>query len=161
MSETSGWRVINWGWLGWAETALKAVAMVAAFIAVTRAPPAAGMDLGGHPRLFALIVLGLLTVTDIGQVVLRLRLKDVISMVFAVLYLAAHAAMWLALAGAPAVAQPFAVVFCVFILLGEVVKLRFVTQTGYTEAGASNRTVRNLVLGMLAVYTVLLLAVLL
>ncbi|MBK9124181.1 MAG: hypothetical protein IPM16_13835 [Chloroflexi bacterium] len=161
MSETTGWRIINWGWLGWIETALKAVAIVASFVAVTRIPAGAAIELGGHPRLVALIVLGLLTVTDIAQVVLRLRLKDIISMVFAVFYLAAHAAMWVALAAAPAVAQPFAVVFCAFILLGDAVKLRFVTQTGYTEAGASNETVRNLVLFMLTVYTVLLLAVLL
>jgi hypothetical protein len=156
-----GWRIVNWGWLGWAETALKAVAMVAAFVALTRSPAGATKDLGGHPRVFALIVLGLLTVTDVGQVVLRLRLKDIISMVFAVFYLAAHAAMWVALAAAPAAAHPFAVVFCVFILCGDAVKLRFVTQTGYTEAGASNQTVRNLVLFMLAAYTVLLIAVLL
>jgi len=92
--------------------------------------------LGGNPNLAALIVLALLTLASIAQVVIRFGQRETISMGFAVLNLLGHVALLIAVAQVPH-HRLWPVLFGVFYVIGQLIKIQFLRVTGYTESGAN------------------------
>jgi len=133
---TQGWHTATWGTWGWLETIAKLIALVAGFIALFTRLPGTVM-LIGNPHLAALIVLALLTLASIAQVAIRFGQRETISMGFAVLNLLGHVALLIALAMVPH-HRLWPVLFGVFYVVGQLVKVQFLRVTGYTEGGADS-----------------------
>ncbi|MCU0465791.1 MAG: hypothetical protein MUF38_14640 [Anaerolineae bacterium] len=155
-----GWHIINWGVLGWVETAFKVAAIIAALLAFGATGAASDFQIVGNPRLFSVIILALATLATIAQIGLRLQLKDIIALAFAVAYFIGHSALLIALLRAPAIAQGYGIAFAVLILAGDVVKFRWLTVSGYTEAGVPTSGLFKLVYAVLSIYTLFLLGLL-
>lgn len=151
MQTNQGWHIKNWGLLGWVETALKLAAVVVALVMFFSTTSAESLTIGGHPHLLSVILLALLTLITVAQINLRLKLKDIIAMAFAVAYFIGHVCLLIAMLRAPTLTS-YPVMFGLLILLGDVVKLRFLTQTRYSEAGVETPGLLRLVYSLLAVY---------
>lgn len=151
MGTQTGWHVKNWGVLGWVETALKLAAVLVAVVMFFTTSSAESMTFGGHPRLFSVILLALLTLITVAQINLRLKLKDIIAMAFAVAYFIGHVCLLIGLLRVPTLTS-YPIVFGVLVLLGDAVKLRFLTQTSYSEAGVETGGLLRLVYSLIAVY---------
>jgi hypothetical protein len=133
-----GWHTAQWGTWGWLETIAKCIALVAAFIAVLSPFPASIFLLLGNPNLVALIVLILLTLASIAQLTIRLKQQETISTIFAVLNLLGHVVLLIAVALVPH-HRLWPVLFGVFYVVGQLVKIQFLRITGYTEGGADSQ----------------------
>lgn len=151
MGTQTGWHVKNWGVLGWIETALKLAAVLVALVMFFNTSSVQSLTIGGHPRLFSVILLGLLTLITVAQINLRLKLKDIIAMAFAVAYFVGHVCLLIGLLRAPTLTS-YPIIFGVLVLLGDAVKLRFLTQMGYSEAGVDTPGLLRLVYTLMAVY---------
>jgi hypothetical protein len=156
-----GWTFRNWGVLGWVETALKGSAIVIGIVAFSYTSGSSELTIGGNPRLFSIAVLALLTVATLLQIGLRLKLKDILALVFAVAYFIGHAGMLLALLRDPATARPLAQIFGGLILLGDVVKLRWLGESGYTEGGAQTPQLVRLVTTIVLLYALFTIGIML
>lgn len=128
------WHVQNWDTLGWLETSAKGVGIGAALagaLAVGAGPPAvsgAGYGVAG--------IAGLLALGSVVQLLLRWTQRELVSLAFAVANLLGHAALlWVVLTAPATVWVP--AVFGVAYFVGEIIKQRFLVQTGYTENGQS------------------------
>jgi hypothetical protein len=159
-SQPHGWHVAQWGFLGWVETALKGAAILIALAAFIATGAATELRIGDNPRLFSIILLTLATLATVAQIGLRLRLKDIIALAFAAAYFIGHSALWVALLRAPESAQGYAVAFAVLILAGDVVKLRWLGVSGYTEGGVPTAGLFKLVYAVLALYGLFLVGLL-
>jgi hypothetical protein len=155
----TGWHVAQWGTLGWAETIVKGIGIIVAFIALAQALPTGVFTLGGNPRLAAIIVLALLTLIWLAPIPLRLQQKEIISMVFTILNLLAHIALLVALLYVlPDRTLP--IIFGVAYLIGEAIKRRWLIVSGYTEGGRPQSMmfmVSNIFLGAYALFIVFML----
>lgn len=158
--QPQGWHIVNWGLLGWVETAFKVAAIIAALLAFGATGAATDLQIGGNPRLFSVIILALATLATVAQIGLRLRLKDIIALVFAIAYFIGHSALLIALLRDPATAQGYGVAFAVLIILGDLVKFRWLTVSNYTEAGVPTSGLFKLVYTVLTIYTLFLLGLL-
>jgi hypothetical protein len=158
-SAPTDWHVGQWGTLGWAETGVKVIGMIAAFIAFAQALPSGVLTLGGNPRLGAIIVLALLTLIWLAPIPLRFQQKEIISVIFTLANLLAHTALLVALLYLlPDRTLP--IVFGIAYLIGEAIKRRWLIVSGYTEAGRSQSQmfmVSNIFLGAYALFTVFML----
>ncbi|MFN8371824.1 MAG: hypothetical protein U0694_02960 [Anaerolineae bacterium] len=135
---TSGWHVGQWGTLGWLETGVKGIGILAAFIALAQALPSGIFTLGGNPRLAAIIVLALVSVLWTGAVATRLQQREIVSMVFSVLNALGHYALIAALLWLlPDRTLP--IIFGAAYLIGELIKRRWLMVSGYTESGRTPR----------------------
>jgi len=151
MENVQGWHIKRWGILGWVETVLKVAAIGVAVILFINTSGADGLTLSGHPRLFSVILLALLTLATLGQISLRLKLKDIIAMAFAMGFLIGHLCLLIGMLRAPDVLS-YPLAFGVLVLLGDVVKLRFMQVTHYTEAGVGTSGLIKLVCVILGLY---------
>lgn len=155
-----GFYIGSWGGWGWAETALKVIAAgfgIAAFLATTGAD---GLIIGDSPELLALILMAGLTLNPLISLVLRVRQKEIISIVFTIVNLIGHAALLIALARDPLNARDYGIAFGVFYTLGELAKLRFLQVTHYTEMGLKSESMITGVRGVIAAYALLTLLLL-
>ncbi len=154
---TQGWHTAHWGTWGWAETILKLIAIVAGLIAFVQS--LGEIVVGGNPHLAAVIVLALLSLASVGQVVIRLTQREIISVIFAVLNLLGHFGLLIALLRVPP-DNTLAIVFGVFYVLGQLTKVQFLRVTGYTEGGANSSAmlrVTGVITAIYIVFTVLVL----
>jgi hypothetical protein len=147
---TQGWHTAQWGTWGWLETIAKIVALIAAFIALLTPLPSTFV-IGGNPHVAALIVLALLTLAAILQVVIRLGQRETISMAFAVFNLLGHVALLIALAQVPH-RRLWPVLFGVFYVVGQLIKIQFLRITGYTEGGADKAGMLRVTGGVTLLY---------
>jgi hypothetical protein len=117
------WHVGEHHPLAWAETAVKAVAFVIAYIAFAHA-----LDRGLHsPSGIRIAELALLGVAELGilvAVVDRIIERELIAVGFVVFNNAAHASMLYALLAIPGPGGLLSL-FCAFMLGGELIKLRW------------------------------------
>jgi hypothetical protein len=152
------WHTRNWDTLGWLETLAKGVgigaAVVGAFIA--GAAPIAVSGLG----LAAAAVAGLLTLASIVQLILRVKQREIISLAFAVANLLGAGALLRVVLTAPAMVW-VPVTFGGAYLVGELIKQRFLAQSGYTEDGQTTRQMQRTSGVLAGLHVVLVLASLL
>jgi hypothetical protein len=146
------WHTAEWGTWGWAETILKLIAIGAGIFAGVGVLSGGEFMLGGNPRLAAVILLALLTLGAVLQVVIRYGQREIISLIFAVLNLLGHSGLLIALLRAPD-QRTLPILFGVFYVLGQVVKLQFLRVSGYTEGGASTRGMLRVTGVMATLYT--------
>lgn len=151
MSTTQTWYVKNWGMLGWIETALKLLAVIAALVMFFSTNMGAPLTIGGHPRLFSMMVLSLLTLATVAQLNLRLKLKEIIAMAFAVAFFIGHVSLLIAMLRAPTVTN-YPLVFGGLILVADLVKLRFLVKTQYSEAGVQTSGLLKLIGVVMGLY---------
>lgn len=156
---SNNWHVANWGLLGWLETAIKGLGMLVGFVAFVDSLGADKFIIGDNPHLAAVILLGLLTLGFVAPLFFRYVQKEVISMAFAVFNFLGHTALFLALVRQPD-QEIYVILFGVAYIMGELVKQRFLTTTGYTEAGQSPKAMVNFSRGVMAIYALLIILVL-
>ena len=133
---TKGWHTANWGTLGWLETGLKLAAALAGFVAFVQSSSSTTWTVANHPHLVAVIILALMTLIWIGTLWLRFQQREIISMIYSILNALGHVALLVALLRMPE-QRVLPVIFGVLWVLGELVKRRFLTVSGYTESGRS------------------------
>jgi hypothetical protein len=153
MQQSQGWHSEAWGTWGIAETVLKLIGVGAGVLAFINSDGNAALRIGDNPHLLALILLVLLTLGAVFQLVVRFGQKETISFGFAVLNLIGHVALVIALLRVPEQAT-LAVIFGGMYVLGQVVKLQFLRETGYTEGGATTSAMLR-VTGAIAIMYVL------
>ena len=121
-----GWHVGDYHPLAWAETAVKAVAFVVAYVAFVHA-----LDRGLHsPSGVRIAELALLGVAELGillTIVDRVLERELIAIGFVLFNNAAHASMLYALLAIPGPGGLLSL-FCALMLGGEVIKLRWLHQ---------------------------------
>jgi hypothetical protein len=132
--QKQGWHVANWGFLGWLETGLKLIGLGSGFIAYFASNSNQHMRLLENLRLGALAVLALLTVFTLIALIFRVMQREVISLIFAVLNVLGHSAGLLTLVSSSD-KYSWLIILGICFVLGELVKQRFLTTTGYTESG--------------------------
>ena len=120
------WHIGDYHPLAWAETAVKAVAFVVAYVAFVHA-----LDRGLHsPSGVRIAELALLGVAELGillTIVDRVLERELIALGFVVFHNAAHASMLYALFAIPGPGGLLSL-FCALMLGGEVIKLRWLHQ---------------------------------
>lgn len=148
---TRTWHVDRWGVWGWIETVLKLIGLGAGLLAFFGSlSTTAGFMLGDNPNLAAVIVLALLTVASLGVLFVRYQQREVISMAFAVAQVLGHVGLLVALLRQPE-QTTFAVIFGVFMVLGQLAKMVFLRVTGFTEAGQTPQAMQ-IATGVLAAF---------
>jgi len=158
-AQTQGWHIATWGFWGWLETGFKLVGVVFSLIALAGVLSAGTFTLGGNPRLAAIIVLGLLTFASLGVTFIRFQQREVVSMAFAVLNALGHLGALIALLRLTD--QPiWVILFGVFYVIGNLVKLRFLMVTGFTESGQTTQSMLRFNGVITAVYTLFVVFVL-
>lgn len=148
---TQGWHTANWGLCGWLETGVKLVGIVFGFVAFFQAISGGSFTLSGHPHLAAVIVLGLLTFVAVGVIAVRIQQREIISVAFAIINALGHLAVLVAILWKPT-ETTLPLLFGVAYVIGNLVKIRFLGISGYTESGASSRMMHNFTWGMVAFY---------
>lgn len=131
------WYVGNWGTLGWIETGLKAVGIVAGILALVNALDAGGFSVPEGARLAQWLIMGALSLLLlVGGTYDRYLEREIIAMIFILFNNLGH---WGIVAGLSTAEGPGSLLmtFCVFLILGDLVKLRFIATTGFSVRGAS------------------------
>jgi len=133
----SSWHTSKWGNLGWAETVAKLVAIVAGLFAFALSFPGGGIGFGLNVRLAAFLVFAFLSVGAFMQLTIRLKQREIVSLVFAVVNLLGHLGLLYALLH-PSLPPTIPLVFAAFWVLGQLIKLQFLRTTGFTEQGSDS-----------------------
>ncbi len=154
---TPGWHVARWGPLGWLETCLKAGAFVVAFAAVAATTWDAHELPSGWVRWTVAATLAAATLGLALAIVDRIIEREIVAMVFVVMNVGAHVAM-LAVATTVPVATGWLTAFGVLMLAGEVVKLVFLTTTGFRVREIARSTLIVLTTLYAALYLVMVIA---
>jgi len=150
-AQNQGWHTAQWGTWGWVETILKLIAIAAGLVAFVRTISDQYWIVSNNPHLAALILLALLSLASILQVVIRVGQKEIISMIFAVLNLLGHFGLLIALLHDPT-QRTLPLIFGIFYVLGQLVKLQFLRVTGYTEGGSNSTGMLRTAVVMAALY---------
>ena len=151
-----GWHVGDYGALGWAETAVKAVAFVIAFVALAHAlDRELARPHGIH--VFELILIGVAELGLILAVGDRLIERELIAMAFVLFANAAHLGMLVALLSVPGPGVLLSL-FCALMFAGEMIKLRFLRTTDFRVREVAPVVVQGLVVAYAVIYAVALIA---
>lgn len=152
-TNTQGWHTASWGLWGWLETAVKLVGIIFGFVALTQITSTGTFTLNGHPHLAAVIVLGLLTLFAVGTIAIRIQQREIISVAFAVINALGHLAVLIALLWEPTTTT-LPLLFGIAYIIGGLIKIRFLSISGYTESGLSSRMILNFTWGVIAFYAI-------
>jgi len=148
------WHIGEYHPLAWAETAVKAIAFVVAYVAFVHA-----LDRSLHsPSGIRIVELALLGVAELGillTMVVRVIERELIALGFAVFNNAAHASMLYALFAIPGPGGLLSL-FCAFMLGGELIKWRWLHQTRPTLRELSLMAAQAFVVAYAAIYLVAL-----
>jgi hypothetical protein len=148
------WHIGEYHPLAWAETAVKAVAFVVAYIAFAHA-----LDRGVHsPSGVRIAELALLAVAELGivlTIVDRVLERELIGIGFGVLNNAAHGSMLYALLAVPGPGGLLSL-FCALMLGGELIKWRWLHQARPSLRQLSLMAAQAFVVGYAAIYLVAL-----
>jgi len=136
------WHTAKWGAWGWAETVAKLVALVLGLWAGKVSFLAPWVTLGFDLRLVAAVLLAFASVGAVVQLTLRIKQKETISFVFAVVNLLGHAGLLWALVHGEFPAL-LAALFGGFYVVGQAIKVGFLRATGYTEEGADSAAIQR------------------
>ncbi len=150
---STGWHVANWGAWGWAETILKLIAVAAGIIAFFGATSASGFILSGNSHLAAVILGALLTFVTLAVIAVRITQREVIAVIFAILNALGHLGVLFALLRLPD-QTTWPIIFGVFWVLGQFVKVQFLNVSGYTEGGSTSAMMRQVTIVLAVVYIV-------
>ena len=153
-TEQRGWHVGTYEPLAWAETAVKAVAFLIAYVALVQA---LGRTLHS-PDGIHIAEIVLLGVAELGLLFAigdRLIERELIAMVFVAFNNVAHVGMLYALLAVPGPGGLVSL-FCLFMLTGEVVKIAWLRTTHFTVRELSALTVQALVVAYASIYLVAL-----
>lgn len=150
---TQDWHVANWGLWGWIETAIKGIGIAIGIIAFVNSNSSAELVIGGNPELGAVIVLAVISLAIIGAFFMRLRQREIISIIFAVFNVLGHLGLLIALLRVPETTT-LPILFGMAFILGELTKAQFMRVSGYTEAGQSSAFMVRFALGVMFVYVV-------
>ena len=159
-ANAQGWHTEKWGTWGWIETGLKLVAIAAGLFALARAFPDHGFQIVPNRHLAALILLTVLTLASVAQLAICFRQRETVSMLFAVLNLVGHLALWLSITLAPG-QRTAALAFGVFYVLGQLAKVQFLRISGYTEGGANSASMLRVTGVITVIYIVFIILMLL
>jgi hypothetical protein len=146
------WHVGDYGLLGWAETGVKAVAFAIAYVALARALDG-DLATPGGVQIAELVLLG---VAELGLLLAigdRLIQRELIAAVFVLFANTAHLCMLYALCTVPGPGH-LLTYFCAFMLAGELVKLLFLRETGFTVRETAPVVVQGLVVAYALIYAV-------
>lgn len=152
-TNTKGWHFKNWGTWGWIETIIKMIAVVFALGAFLAADGNAVLQTTNHPRMAAVILLGLFTVSMFLLTGFRIAQREIGSVIFTVINALAHAALLIAMLRAPT-ELTYPIIFGVLYTIGQAVKLVFLFATGFTEGGLSKTMIRLATLALVIAYAV-------
>lgn len=157
-----GWHVRNWGTWGWLETGAKLIGISAGLIAFTLTTPSNTMQVSeaGTPDIVAMGILGLLTLLLVFALVMRIGQREIISVAFAIANVLGHAGLLFYLLRTPD-ASMLPLIFGSAFVVGEGIKQRFLTATGYTENGAQTSQMLLFVRGLMVTYVVFSILILL
>jgi len=148
------WHIGDYHPLAWAETAVKAVAFVVAYVAFVHA-----LDRGLHsPSGVRIAELALLGVAELGillTIVDRVLERELIAIGFVLFNNAAHASMLYALLAIPCPGCLLSL-FCALMLGGEVIKLRWLHQERPPLRQLTLMAAQALVVAYAAIYLVAL-----
>jgi hypothetical protein len=149
------WHVGDYGPFGWAETAVKAVAFVCAYIAFAHA-----LDRTLHAptgiRVVELVLIGIAEVGLLAAIGERLIEREAIAMGFVVFNNAAHVGMLYALLAVPGPGGLVSL-FCGLMLTGESIKLVWLRTSGFRVREIAPLVVQGLVAAYAAIYLAALL----
>jgi hypothetical protein len=150
------WHIGDYGWLGWAETCVKAVAFVIAFVALAHA---VSRELA-TPHGIHLFELALLGVAELGLILAigdRILERELIALGFVLFANAAHVGMLFAILAVPGPGVLLSV-FCALMFTGEVIKLGWLRTTRFTVREVAPVVVQGLVVAYAVIYAVALVA---
>jgi hypothetical protein len=148
------WHIGDYHPLAWAETAVKAVAFVIAYVAFAHALDR-GLESPSGIRIAELALLGVAWLGLLLAVADRVLERELIAIGFVVLNNAAHLGMLYALFAVPGPGGLLSL-FCAFMLGGEVIKLGWLHGTRPTLRQLGIMTAQALVVGYAAIYLVAL-----
>lgn len=132
--QPKAWFVGQWGVWGWVETIFKFIAAGAGFVSFAAALSADTFIIGGNPRLAATILTAFLSLAMLAVIPMRIQQREVISVVFAVVNALGHIGLLIGLLRLPE-QTTLVLVFAAFQVFGQLAKLVFLRQTGFTESG--------------------------
>lgn len=148
------WHVGEYHPLAWAETAVKAIAFVIAYIAFVHA-----LDRSLHSpsgiRIAELILLGAAELGILLTIVDRVLERELVAVGFVVFNNAAHASMLYALLAIPGPGGLLSL-FCAFMLGGELIKWRWLHETRPTMRQLTLMAAQAFVVAYAAIYLVAL-----
>ena len=149
------WHVGDYGPLGWAETAVKGVAFICAYIAFAHA-----LDRTLHSpdgiRIAELVLIGIAEVGLLAAIGERLIEREAIAMGFVVFNNAAHIGMLYALLAVPGPGGLVSL-FCGLMLTGEGIKLVWLRTTEFRVREIAPLVVQGIVVAYAVIYLVALL----
>jgi hypothetical protein len=150
----SSWHIGDYHPLAWAETAVKAVAFVVAYVALVHA-----LDRSLHSpsgvRIAELVLLGVAELGILLTIVDRVIERELIAVGFVVLNNAAHASMLYALLAVPGPGGLLSL-FCAFMLGGELIKWRWLHEERPPMRQLSLMAAQAFVVAYAAIYLVAL-----
>jgi hypothetical protein len=153
-TEQRAWHVGTYEPLAWAETAVKAVAFVVAYVALVQA-----LDRTLHsPDAIRIAEILLLGVAELGLVFAigdRLIERELIAMGFVIFNNVAHLGMLYALLAVPGPGGLVSL-FCLLMLTGEIVKIAWLRTTHFTVRELSTLAVQAIVVIYATIYLVAL-----
>lgn len=150
------WHFANWSPLGWLETFLKGLAMVIG-ISVLFMAISGPLALRSGGTLVQTIVMGVLALTITFGVVDRFIEREIFAMIFVVFNIFAHWGIFLGLMSAYDIANQV-ILYCVLMILGDLVKVRWLAVSGFTVRGLTFRVLAAFTTFFIVGYVVVLLA---
>jgi len=153
-TEHRTWHVGSYEPLAWAETAVKAVAFVVAYIALVQALQRTLHSPDGI-HIAEMVLLGVAEVGLVFAIGDRLIERELIAMVFVLFNNVAHLGMLYALLAVPGPGGLVSL-FCLFMLTGEIVKIAWLRTTHFTVREISSLAVQAIVVVYATIYLVAL-----
>jgi len=127
----TGWHIHNWTFLGWVETIIKTIAIIIGILAFCLSFGSEEWFFPSGIRLVQLIILGILSLGIFFAIFNRWQNKEIISMFFVIFNNIGHWGMFLSLLRGTG--WFYLQYFALLMMLGDLVKILFLKQTGYTE----------------------------
>ncbi|MDD2353359.1 MAG: hypothetical protein PHX56_07390 [Atribacterota bacterium] len=128
---STDWYIHNWTFLGWVETIIKTIAIIIGILSFYLSFDSQDWVIPSGVQLVQLLVLGLLSLGIFFAIFNRWKNKEIISMFFVILNNIGHWGMFLSLLRDTGwFYLPY---FALLMMLGDLVKILFLKQTGYTE----------------------------
>jgi hypothetical protein len=133
--EFTDWYIHDWTFLGWIETIIKTIAIIIGILAFYLSLDSQEWVIPSGIRLVQLIILGVLSLGIFFAIFNRWQNKEIISMIFVFFNNIGHWGMFLALLRGTG--WFYLTFFALLMMLGDLVKILFLKQTGYTERNIS------------------------
>ena len=143
--------------LGWVETGLKAISITFGIVALSLTTATDSIQIVDLPHGITVAILGLMTLFVATTILVRVSQREIISILFAIASTLGHAGMLYFVIYMPENRLP-PLVFGIGFVLGELVKQRFLSTTGYTEMGQDTSQMLMLSRGLMAMYASLSIA---